>query len=852
MKTLSLLFSLQFILFTVFLLDTANAQLNTENLFKAPFISAGNSQQSTQSIMQNSEKDIVFIENLGQIRDSKGKKRPDVLFLTRSQGVDMYIINSGITYVFRKTEDDIKDKDNVKDAKTSLYRLDMEFVGMNKNFNVKKELAVEQQFNYYTPEYPNGISPKGYKKITIENIYDDIDLVYYEKEGKMKYDFVVKAGADPDKIKMKYNGAGSVYIDKDGSVVVATPIGEIQEEKPYTYSSNTGIKIESGYKVKDNVVQFEIAEYNKIEDIIIDPYRIWATYYEGGGQDVGYSVCADNSGNIYVTGYTNSIDFPIQVLPGAYNQNTSGGSYDAFILKFNSSGVRLWATFYGGSSYDIGYGICIDKLGNPYITGITYSTDFPTKILTGAYNQNTSGGSYDAFILKFNSSGARIWATYYGGTNWDEGISICTDTLGNIYVTGRTSSTNFPIQTLLGAYNQISMVGPGGDAFILKFNSSSERLWATFYGGSGTEYGLSIYTDNSGNLYVTGHTSSTNFPTKTLTGAYNQTSYGGSSGYPGDAFILKFNSSGVRLWATYYGGNRKDDGNSICIDTSGSLYVTGSTGSYNFPTQTLPSAYNQTSHGGHLWDAFILKFNSNGVRIWATYYGGNGVDKGNSICIDTSGSLYVTGSTLGSNFPTQILQGAYNQTTNPIDTLYDAFILKFNSSCERQWATYYGGNGDDFGNSICTDSTANLYVTGSTWSPNFPIQILPGAYNDTTFGGGAGDAFILKFSPSPVGIKNISTEIPAKYSLYQNYPNPFNPTTNIRFEIPRTSLVKLTVYDILGREVATLVNDKLGAGSYEVVWPAPTGDASCIPSGVYFYKLTTNNFVDVKKMVLLK
>ena len=169
-------------LLAILLLDTANAQFNAEDTFRAPFISSLNTQLNPQSTIQNSEKDIVFIENIGQIRDSKGKKRPDVLFLTRSQGVDMYITSSGITYVFRNTEGDVREsaamrKNKVEEPKMSLYRLDMEFAGMNKNLKIKKELVAEQKFNYFTPEYPNGISPRAYKKITIENIYDDIDLV---------------------------------------------------------------------------------------------------------------------------------------------------------------------------------------------------------------------------------------------------------------------------------------------------------------------------------------------------------------------------------------------------------------------------------------------------------------------------------------------------------------------------------------------------------------------------------------------------------------------------------------------------------------------------------------------------
>ena len=761
MKTYSMLLLFLIILLSVFVLETAfiqpkpDIQLNAKNILSEPFISATNAQQSMQNFMQGSEKDIIFIENLGQIRDSEGEERPDVLFLTRSQGVDMYITSSGITYVFRKTEGDIQEfedmrKDEVEEPKTSLYRLDMEFVGINENINIEKELAVEQQFNYYTPEHPNGISPKAYKKITIENIYDGIDLVYYEKEGKMKYDFIVKTGANTQKIKMKYNGAESVYIDKYGSVVVTTPMGEIREEKPYTYSMNTAEAIESEYEVKDNIVQFDIAEYNKSEDIIIDPFRQWATYYGGSDTEYGWGTCSDNSGNLYITGYTLSTDFPTQPLTGAYNQTTyGGGAWDAFILKFNSNGARIWATYYGGSDIDYGFGICTDNSGNVYVTGETESSNFPTQTLSGAYNQGAIGGNQDVFILKFNSNGARIWATYYGGSGWDGwdggfGYNICTDNSGNFYVTAMTTSSDLPMQILTGAYNQ-SNLNSSRDAFILKFNSNCARTWATYYGGNANDWGLGVCTDNSDNLFVNGRTQSTDFPIQIVTGAYNQTTFSGNY----DGFLSKFDSNGVCFWCTYYGGYATDYIYSICTDNSGNLYATGKTNSdpnlgIGFPTQTLSGAYNQTTFGGGYFDAFVLKFNNSCARTWATFYGGSARDEGYGICTDVSGNLYLTGTTQSDvYFPTQIQTGAYNQTAYGGGT-WDAFLLEFNSNSERTWATYYGGDGRDVGYSICMSSSNNLYITGLTKSNDFPTQNLTGAFNQSAIAG-EDDAFILKF-----------------------------------------------------------------------------------------------------------
>jgi G:T/U-mismatch repair DNA glycosylase len=520
-----------------------------------------------------------------------------------------------------------------------------------------------------------------------------------------------------------------------------------------------------------------------------------------------------------------------------YNQGTfGGGSYDAFILKFNTSGVRQWATYYGGTGSEYAYSIHSDGT-SMWVSGTTSSTDFPIQNLSGAYNQGTHGGGYnDAFILKFNTSGVRAWATYYGGTGSDPSHSIHSDGT-SVWVTGQTESTDFPLQTLSGAYNQGTYGGGTYDAFILKFSTSGVRAWATYYGGNNYDEGRSIYSEGT-NLWITGTTGSTDFPIQNLSGAYNQGNYGGGD-Y--DAFILKFSTSGVRAWATYYGGTGAEFAYSI-HSAGTSVWVTGTTSSTDFPIKTLSGAYNQGTYGGS-GDAFILKFDISGVRHWATYYGGTGGDAGESVyCKETN--IWISGITSSTDLPLQNLSGAYNQGWFGGGNT-DAFIINFDTSGVRHWATYYGGFGDEFSNEINSDGIS-VWVTGRTASFNFPLQTLPGAYNQSTYEGGY-DAFILKFTAQTIGIKLISEDVPMSYSLCQNYPNPFNPATSIRYDIPRSGMVTLIVFDALGRQLETLVNESQMAGTYEA-----TFDATKYPSGVYFYKLITKDFVQTRRMMLVK
>ncbi|MCX7834092.1 MAG: SBBP repeat-containing protein [Ignavibacteria bacterium] len=399
----------------------------------------------------------------------------------------------------------------------------------------------------------------------------------------------------------------------------------------------------------------------------------------------------DKNGNVFLTGYTFSSDFPT-FNPGndVYFQQNCAGHYDAFIVKLNNIGICKWATYYGGYEHDIGTSIVTDTSGAVFLTGYTASTDFPTLNPGGeTYFQAThSGGNWDLFILKFTNAGVRKWATYYGGNGWDQSSAIKTDIFDNIFLTGVTYSTNFPLCNPGGsAYFQNAFAGER-DAFIIKFSNAGVLQWSTYYGGTNKDFGTSVVSDNSGNVFVTGATWSTNFPVYNPGGQTYYQTYK----YDWDAFVLKFDNNGARLWATYYGGYEADAGNSIITDKQGNVYITGNTWSEEFPVQNPGEGgyFKSALTSLNIPDIFILKFTNTGVRKWATYYGGTGHDDAFCVSVDRIGNIFITGETHSTDFTTYNPGGNVYFQGNSSGNC-ESYILKFESSiflsCEKKQGT---------------------------------------------------------------------------------------------------------------------------------------------------------------------
>jgi hypothetical protein len=398
------------------------------------------------------------------------------------------------------------------------------------------------------------------------------------------------------------------------------------------------------------------------------------------------------------------------------------GSYDPTQLLVIDP--LVYSTYIGGGGDDEGHAIAVDGSGNAYVTGYTGSTDYD--VTPGAF-QTTNGGGDDVFVTKLNATGtALVYSTYIGGSDNDRGTAIAVDGSGNAYVTGSTGSTDYDVTP--GAFQTTN--GGGADVFVTKLNATGTALvYSTYIGGSSTDYGDAIAVDGSGNAYVTGLTTSTDYDV--TPGAF-QTTKGDLS----DVFVTKLNATGTALvYSTYIGGSGDERGFAIAVDGGGNAYVTGVT--YSTDYDVTPGAFQTTNGGGA--DVLVTKLNATGTAlVYSTYIGGSDDDRSTAIAVDGSGNAYVTGSTGSTDY--DVTPGAF-QTTNGGGA--DVFVTKLNATgTALVYSTYIGGSSTDYGDAIAVDGSGNAYVTGLTTSTDYDVT--PGAFQTTK--GDLSDVFVTKLN----------------------------------------------------------------------------------------------------------
>lgn len=810
----------------------------------APGISPANEPIQAQRqlvVSRLSPMSLSLTENQGQFGE-KTKFRCNAL------GASFYFASGEVAYLFsRETDEPIEEPmgpwasasdipDHLGRHERPRYKREgllvkAQFVGANLDAAVVGEEMLPHKSNYFYGNDPSMwcTDVPNYAAVRYQEIYPGVDLRYYGNGRSLKYDFIVQPGADPSLIEIAYDGVNSLSVNGDGELVVATDFGDVIELVPYVYQ-------EIGGDRREIPCRYVIQEGKSLG------FGLDKNYYDRTqplfiDPELSYSTYLGGSGEDYGQGIAVDGEGNAYVTGGSFSTNfpTSNpydgdldGKRDVFVTKLSASGDSLvYSTYLGGGSADYGAGIAADNEGFAYVMGGTQSSDFPT---ANPYYESFNGYE-DLFVTKLSPTGnSLVYSTYLGGSAEDicrRGIAV--DNNGCAYVTGYTYSTDFPTAN---PYDE----GYNGetDVFAAKLAMTGDSLiYSTYLGGNNHELGFDIAVDGEGFAYLTGWTQSKDFPTTSI--GYDTT----HNGEP-DVLVSKLSTSGDSIaFGTYLGGSAEDQGWGIAVDGEGCTYVTGFTYSTDFPTA---NPYDGSWNGG--FDVFLTKLSLAGDSlIYSTYLGGSNSDYGLAIAVDGKGYAYVTGCLESSDFP----------TSNPYDGSYngyeDVFVTELSASGDSLvCSTYLGGSSDDRGYGIAVDGQGCVYVTGFTESPtDFPTA---NPYQ-SDFGGGGYDAIVVKFENANwIEDKEIGS-LPFHYHLSQNYPNPFNPITEIKYALPKDCWVRLEVYNILGQRVTSLVEGQQKAGYKIAKW-----DASSLSSGIYFCRLEVKGdrfkVAKTRKMVLLK
>ena len=690
---------------------------------------------------------IPFAENKGQIEDK------NVQYYARTLGGTVFIKKGGeMVYIFPhynggKILKEGMIKENLIEASISRIR------------GEEKALTT---LNYFKgndgSKWIKNIPT--YTMVSLGEIYQGVELKLKAYGNNIEKLFYLRPKTNPALIKVKLEGTQKLKVNTQGELEVETGLGMVKFTKPIAYQEDSGKKkyVDVAYTLKGNVYTFKMGTYDPTKELVIDP--LLASTYLGGteGQtELATSIARDSSGNIYVTGFTRSSDFP--TTSGAYDTTYHDWS-DVFVSKFDSELNNLLAsTYFGGSEDEEAHTIAIGEGNAIYVAGYTVSMeDFPTT--SGAYDTSYNGYG-DGFIAKFDSTLQNLLASTFLGAgdkvgDEEEIRSLAIGSNSEVFVTGYTHSSGFP--TTPDAYdptcNECGYYET--DAFVSKLDSNlSTLLVSTFLGGIESDFGFSLALDSNDNVYVAGETNSSDFPTSP--NAYDkQLNNGGDSK---DVFIAKFNSTLQNLLAsTFLGGSDSDSlgydfpqhtDKTIVLDNSGNVYVTGMTFSEDFPTT--PDAYITSSTRKDSDDTFVSKLNGDLSSLLASSYLCIGVSR--SVAIDNNGNIFIVGD--GESPACETSPTAYQPEEKGGG---DAYSMKLDSELKNMLAaTFLGGSDDENTLSLLLDSSGNLYVTGGTSSSDFPVT--ESAY-DTTFNGENYDVYVAKLDNNlSSGVNTTTTTI---------------------------------------------------------------------------------------------
>jgi len=588
-----------------------------------------------------------------------------------------------------------------------------------------------------------------YAQVTLLDVYPGIDVTFHgDGEGRLKYDIIVRPGADARRIQIAFDGIDASRLDEDGNLLLETAVGTLRHDAPWTFQpldeaadaldAAAHVTVDSAYVLEqDGTVRFRVGDYDRSLPLVIDPL-VYSTFIGANGWEQAHAVAVDAARNTYVAGITEDTDFPTTT--GAYDR-THNGDFDVFVTKMNAAGTALiFSTYIGGTAEDQVDDMALDAAGNVFLAGVTYSSNYPTTI--GAVDR-TYGGVSDAFVTALGpTGGSLVFSTFLGGSNYDLATGVAIDAGGNVYAVGFTQSLNFPVTAGVHQTTRSGIL----DSFVTKLTPSGNAYsYSTYLGGSDRDFLSDVAVDASGNAIVTGETFSTDYAT--TAGAYRTTFAGGDS----DAIVSKLNPTGAALvFSTFLGGSGEDRSNALALDTTGNVHLGGWTESTNFPVTS--GVFQPTNAGGcsgSTLDGFVTKLNSFGSALqYSSYLGGDCGDRIADVAVDGAGNAYLTGHTASGDFPTT--PGAF-QTTRPGTAGWEVFVTKVNPSASAlSYSTFIGSTGEEEGFGIAVDGAANAYVVGKSSSSGSGFPVTPGAYD--TIHGFSWDAFSLKLAFTVPGV----------------------------------------------------------------------------------------------------
>ncbi len=611
--------------------------------------------------------------------------------------------------------------------------LHMKFVGSRRPPEIVGEGLLAGHVNYFVGSRPSKWHARVplFSNVRYKSIYPGTDLVFHGDPYNLEYDFAVAPYGDLNNIRLQFEGAENMQVTAVGDLLLQTKAGEVRFRKPLLYQESLGGRqaITGGFTImRGNAVGFWAGPHDTTRTLTIDPVLAYATYFSGSIAPIAI----DPAGNIYVAGQAG------QGLPtkSAY-QSSPGGGYAAFVTKFDPTGTSLiFSTYISGSGIDEARALAVDSLGNAYVTGNSSSSDFPTT--PGAFMTQCPGICNTPFVAKFGPEGSLLYSTYTGGSNSAvHGIAV--DTFGDAYITGTIASDDLPVVNAFQPTFAGTVSTSGRNAFVQKLDPTGSQLMYSTYLGGGGDHGTAIAVDNSGSAYVVG-SSGGGFPTK------NPLQFD-----VGTYFLTKFSPQGDSLvYSTVLGeGGQYDQPNAVAVDPAGNAYIAGAVTTLNYPL-TLNAFKTSCIAICSASQAYVVAMNATGTGlIYATLLGDGSA---NGIAVDSSGNAYIAGIAVSGYFPAvDAIEGV--QPGAPGFSAGGAFVVKLNSSGLPTFSTYLGGTGaNDYAAGIAVDGDLNMFVGGTTSSPDFPVvspfQVSPGA------------GFVAKVSPATIPGLSVSSVQP--------------------------------------------------------------------------------------------